>query len=112
MCVSASKGRVAASADLHVLTASSLSAPLCRAALMRGASPDLAAAPDGVTHAKLFPAGEQVADQTIQGLLDMLAFSNFERGAACWAGAGAGPRGGRRPRSQALALAPWPDPPA
>jgi hypothetical protein len=49
---------------------------LCSAALTRGASPDLAAALDGVMHAKLFLGGEAVQASprvTLQEVLDLAA---------------------------------------
>jgi hypothetical protein len=109
MCVSLSRGPVAASAYLRILTASYLAAPLCRAALTRGASPDLAAALDGVTHAKLFLAGEEVADQTVQQLLDTSAFLKMIVVLPVGQGRGLGLTG---PAAPALKLPPRPDPPA
>jgi hypothetical protein len=50
---------------------------LCRAALTRGASPDLAAALDDVTHAKLFLGGEEVAGLTVHEMVDLAARSSM-----------------------------------
>ena len=107
--MSLSRVPVAASADLRILTASFLAAPLCRAALTRGASPDLAAAPDVVTHAKLFLAGEEVADQTVQQWLDTSAFSKMSVVLPVGQGRGLGLTG---PAAPAVMLPPRPDPPA
>ena len=48
--------------------------PLCRAALTRGASPDLAAALQGVTDVKLLLGGEVVrAGMMVQRMVDLAA---------------------------------------
>ncbi len=52
----------------------SLLPPLCRGALKRGSSPDLAAVLQGVTHVKLFLAGEAVREGLdVQELVDLAA---------------------------------------
>lgn len=75
-CLHACKSQVAATAGPTLLPLLPLCAlaPLCRAALACGASPDLAAALQGVTHAKLFLAGEVVREGlAVQELIDQAA---------------------------------------
>ena len=76
----------------RLTVASSLSAPLCRAALTRGASPDLAAALDDVTHAKLFLGGEEVAGLAVHEMVDWAAESSMS--VVLPAGQGQGREGG------------------
>ncbi len=67
------QGRAAASAGLSIPDAAppQLPLPLCRLALRRGTSPDLAAALQGVTEARLFLGGEVVRDGLpVQDLVD------------------------------------------
>ena len=75
--------------------------PLCRAALTSGASPELAAALQGVSHAKLFLGGEVVrTGQPAQEMLELAAAAGMS--VVLPSGAGLGLVGGAAPAVQLL----------
>ena len=82
-------------------------AALCRGAVQRGRSPDLAAALQGVAHVKLFLCGGGAAGARGAGAGRAGSAGWREPGAAGRAGAGPGIRAG--PRRAAVALAPLPE---